>query len=148
MTTRANIGYGSRFQNGNDASPEVFTDLVGIEITNITPPQPSRDSVDVSHELSPDSYREFIAGLTDAGEVKIDFNWTPNTGVTGITSLYAELALPSATATKTRRILFPNGSYLIFDAFCTGISPELPIDDKMTATATFKVSGKPDLTLV
>lgn len=148
MVTRASIGYGSRFQNSNQSSPEAFTDLVGIEVTSITPPQPSRDSVDVTHELSPDSHREFIAGLVDPGEVSVEFNWTPSTGVTGLSDLYAELALPSLSATKTRRILFPNGASLQFEGFCTGISPEAPIDDKMTATATFKVSGQPFLTLV
>lgn len=148
MTTRANIGYGARFQTSNDSSPESFSDLVGVEITNITPPQPSRDSVDVSHELSPDSYREFIAGLTDAGEVSIEFNWTPQTAVTGIGSLYTELTLVSASATKTRRIVFPDGSSMQFEAFLTGISPEIPLDDKMTATATFKVTGRPFLTQI
>lgn len=148
MTTRANIGYGAKFQNSNESSPEAFSDLVGVEITNITPPQPSRDSIDASHELSPDSYREFIAGLTDAGEVSIEFNWNPQSAVTGIAALYTELALPSASATKTRRIVFPNGSTMEFEAFCTGISPEIPLDDKMTATATFKVTGRPFLTQV
>lgn len=148
MATRASIGYGARFQNSSETSPETFADLVGIEINKITPPQPKRDSVDVSHELSPDSHREFIAGLVDPGDVSFEFNWTPSSGVTGLTSLYAELALPSASATKTRRILFPNGASIQFEAFCTEISPEVPLDGKMTATATFKVTGQPYLQLV
>lgn len=146
MTTSARIGYGARFQNGDGGSPEAFTDLVGIEITNITPPQPTRDSIDASHELSPDSYREFIPGLVDAGEVSIEFNFVPDAA--GFATMLTELATAGSSAVKNRRIVFPDGSYFQFSAFLTGVSPETPLDDKMSATATFKVTGKPELTQV
>lgn len=144
MTTRARIGYGAKFQNGNDSSPETFTDLVGIEITNITPPGPTRDSIDASHELSPDSYREFIAGLSDAGEVSIEFNFVPTAA--GYATLLGEFATSSASATKTRRIVFPDTSYFQFEGFLTGLPIETPLDDKMSATATWKITGRPFFT--
>jgi hypothetical protein len=138
------IGYGTKFQTGDDASPEVFTDIAFV--TAITPPGMSRDSIDVSHMQSPDEWREFIAGMKDAGEMSVELNFLP--GGTALTALLAELNLASASATKSRRILFPDNSFLEFNAFLTGLTPEVPMAEKMVATATFKLSGRPWLTVV
>ncbi len=45
----------------------------------------------------------------------IELNFRP--GGTAIVALLAELNLASADATKTRRIVFPDGSYFEVEAF-------------------------------
>lgn len=142
MTTSARIGYGTLFQTGNGSSPETWTTFG--EVTNVTPPNISRDSIDASHEQSFGAYREFIAGMTDGGEVSIEFNLVP--GGAGATALMAEFDLQGTSAQKSRRIYFPDGSTWEFEAFLTGFQSESPLDDKMTGTATFKITGKPYLT--
>jgi len=142
MTTEADIGYGTLFQTGADSSPEVWTTMG--EVTNITPPEMSRDSVDATHEQSPNGWREFIPGLKDGGEVSLELNYVPGNAST--LALMAELNLSGQSATKPRRILFTDGSFLEFDAFLTNFGPEAPIDDKMAASVTFKVTGRPLLT--
>jgi predicted secreted protein len=143
MTTEADIGFGTAFKTGNGADPnEIFTAMA--EVTNITPPGMSRDTVDVTHEQSPEAWREFIAGLKDAGEVSIDMNFVP--GGTDAAALMAELSLTGKAAKKNRKIVFPDGSEFAFKAILTGYEPDAPIDDKMSASVTFKVSGKPTLT--
>lgn len=142
MTTEADIGYGTLFQTGADSSPEVWTTMG--EVTNITPPALSRDSIDASHEQSPNGWREFIPGLKDGGEVSIELNYV--VGSTSTLALVAELNASGQSAVKPRRILFTDGSFWEFDAFLTGFEPEAPLDDKMVASVTFKVSGQPLLT--
>jgi len=137
----ATIGFGVLFKTGDGGAPEVFT--AAVEVTNITPPAMSRDSVDATHELSPNAWREFIAGLKDGGDVSFDMNFIPG-GATSA-SMMAEFALDSSAAIKNRQIVFPDGSMFTFAAFLTGYEPDAPIDDKMSATATFKVTGEPTL---
>lgn len=144
MATSARIGYGTLFASGNGASPEVFTTLG--EVTALTPPGWARDTVDATHEQSPDAHREFIAGLADAGEVSMDINYVP--GGAAAASLEAEKALTGPSAAINRRITFPDGSYMIFVGILTGVEPDAPIDDKMSASITLKVSGKPVFTQV
>lgn len=144
MTTEADIGYGTLFQTGNGASPEVFSTLA--EVTAVTPPGMSRDSVDATHMQSPEAWREFIAGLKDGGEVSLELNFVP--GGTAAAALTAELALSGSSATKNRRIVFASGDMFEFAAFLTGFEPDAPLDDKMTGAPTFKVTGKPTLTQV
>ena len=63
-------------------------------------------------------------------------------------SLMAELDLQGRAALKNRKIVFPDGSYFTFAAILTGYEPDAPIDDKMAASVTLKVSGKPTLVQV
>lgn len=134
MATNAGIGYGVLFGIENNDSPSDY-DVVG-EQTNITPPGISVDAIDATHMQSPNAYREFIPGLIDGGEVAIEINYVPTSA--GVTTFLNHLR-----QVKACRILFPNGARFLFDALLTGFEPEAPIDDKMMASVTFKITGQP-----
>lgn len=135
--TQARIGHGSQFYVGSDSSPITYTAIA--EITSITPPSVTRDVIDATHTGSPDQWREHIPGLKDGGEVSIEMNFVPNSDSSNIL-----VAIQLDSFARDFKIVFPDGSTWVFQAFCTGFEPDAPFDDKMTATATFKVSGKPD----
>jgi hypothetical protein len=131
MPTNAAIAYSSTFGIWNGAS---YTNVA--EVTNITPPQYTRDAIEATHHASPNSYREYIPGMIDGGEVSIEINYVPSNADVIIA------ALQSSSAGQFR-ITHANGVSVTFSAVVTGYSPETPIDGKMSATATFKVSGRP-----
>jgi predicted secreted protein len=142
MASQAKIGHGALFRIENDNSPASFT-TIG-EITSITMPSISRDAIDATHSESPNQWREFIAGLKDGGEVSAELNMVP--GSAGTTLLMAQLTRSEPTAC---RIIFPANDYQwSFDAIMTGFESEAPVDDKMTATVTFKITGQPVLAAV
>jgi predicted secreted protein len=146
MATNAQIGHGTRFQMfDSEASPPAFATLA--EVTNITPPALARDAVEATHTESPEKWREYIPGLKDAGEVTLELNFVP--GGTAIERLLRSFNSDSADQC---RIVFPDGSLdtspptatiWAFNALVTGVEPEAPVEDKMTASATFKLTGKP-----
>lgn len=136
--SEAMLGYGSIFQIQTENSPDTFVDLA--EVTNITPPSADVDQIDVTHMQSPNRYREFIDGLIDGGECSFDMNFVP--GSTSDDRLFELLSLPVGTIHRRNcRISFPNGVTWTFAATLTGYEPDVPTDDKMTATVSFKVSG-------
>lgn len=137
MSTNARIGHGVLFKVGNGASPEVFTTVA--EVTSITPPGMSRDAIDATHEESPEGWREFIGGLKDGGEVSLELNFVPGSATTIL--LMAEIE----AAPGNKQIVFTTGEIFAFRALCTNLEPEAPMDDKMVASATYKVTGKPTL---
>lgn len=141
MSTNAAIGWSTLFKSGNGATPEVFATIA--EVTSITPPAFSRDTVDATHEQSPYGFREFIPGLTDAGEVSFDMNFVPDSS--DVAAFLAEFEAAGGAAVKNRQIVFPDGSYFVFAGILTGYEPDAPIDDKMSASVTIKVTGKPTL---
>jgi hypothetical protein len=136
MTTAAAIGYGTLFQTGDGNSPEVWTTLA--EVFEIAPPSPARDVIDASDVLLPGTWREFIPGMKDGGEIALDLNFVP--GGATFATLEAELA---TSTIAHRRVLFPNGASFPFYAFLTGLAPKAPLGDRMTVSAKFKVSGEP-----
>jgi len=143
MSTNARIGYGVLLKIADDNSPANYS-VVG-EQTNVTPPSIAGDAVEATHMQSPNAAREFVPGLVDGGEVSIEINYVPTSaGVTTFMDLLRTVA--------TCRIEFPltagqtvNAKW-DFDAILTGFEPEAPIDDKMAATVTFKVTGLPTFT--
>jgi hypothetical protein len=138
MTTNADLGYGSVFEIEDDNSPGVYVAMA--EVTSITPPSASLDQIDVTHMQSPNRRREFISGLNDSGEASFDMNFVP--GSTSDDRLFALLNLPvGQTRRRNLRISYPNGVTWSFVGELTGYEPTIPVDDKMTATVTFKVTG-------
>jgi len=138
----ADIGYGSVFEIEDDNSPGIYVAMA--EVTNITPPAATLDQIDVTHMQSPNRRREFISGLIDGGEASFDMNFVP--GSTSDDRLFALLTLPVGQSRRRNlRISYPNGVTWSFAGELTGYEPTIPVDDKMTATVTFKVTG--DLTV-
>lgn len=137
--TEARIGYGTTFEMADVATP---TDFVYIaEIINVTPPSDTSDTPDASHMQSPNRTREFIDGFTDPGEASLEMNLVPG-------SPSDRYLMASKGKRKWCRITFPNGAQLLFTGIRQGYEKEVPLDDKMTATLTMKVSGDPILTEV
>lgn len=140
MTTNARIGHGTLFKIGDGATPtEAFTTVA--EVTSLKPPSMSRDAVDSTHSESADGWREFIAGLKDGGEVTLEINFDAGSATTDL--LMDQFA---TSVVGNKKITFPDGSEFAFAALLTNFEPDAPVDDKMTASVTFKVSGKPVLT--
>lgn len=144
--TDASIGHGNLFQMFDTvASPDAWV-TIG-EVKNITPPQFSRDAVDATHTESPDGFREFVAGLSDAGEMSCELNLVPD-------SYTMDLILGTFSTREPQqfRILFADGtqtgpsptcSRFTANGIVTGFPLEAPMDDVMSATLTVKITGKP-----
>jgi len=117
---------------------EVFTALT--ESTGYGGPSQARDSIDASHNESPNQFKEFLAGWADAGEIKVDGHYLPDAETKllldlqyGVTRNY-KLVVPAATSyTWTLR------------GFVTRFEPSYPMDGKMVCTATIKLTGKPTI---
>jgi len=128
----ADIGYNSTFGIFNGVS------YVNVgDIQTITPPGYSRDAIEATHMTSPNRFREYIAGLMDAGEASIEYSYTPAVSEVVLTAMLAGVG--------SFRITHPNGVTLTFSAVVTAWTPGIPMDDRMTGSASFKVTGRPVL---
>jgi predicted secreted protein len=106
----------------------------GIEI--------SVDTVDVTTHDSVDAYKEYIAGLLDAGEVALE-GFFDHEDANGQVSMVADCA---ARAVKAAVITFPasTGTTWSFNGLITAIKiGDAPTDDGIPFSATVKVTGKP-----
>ena len=143
--SNAELGYGALLKRGDGGSPEVFTTVA--EITSISPPSLDIPEVEVTHFESPNGFREYIPGLKDAGEFSFEINYVPNDATqnasTGIMANFL------ARTTLNWKIEFPQFSGTptwAFPGYIKAFEPNVPVDDKITATITVRVTSAPTIT--
>lgn len=137
MSTNASIGHGSAFQRSSDGTSGGSFSAVA-ELLAVNGPGLARDVIDVTDMDSTEKWREFVAGLKDGGEVTVDVNFDPNSS--HVTDWLADLNTDTPGYYK---IVFPDTTEWGFAALMTGFEPADPHDEKMTATVTYKLTGKP-----
>ena len=99
------------------------------EILDVTPPGRTREAVDVSHQLTVGAQIFLPKKLHDPGELSFDIQFNPDTDP------------PIDQAPEEIVLTFPSTATWTFQGFMTGYEPSTPIEDKMTASVTVKVSG-------
>lgn len=135
----AQDAFGTQFKVGDGAATEAFTAVA--EVHNISGPSLSRDSIETTHHGSTGGFREYLPGLRDGGEVTIDLNW--DHGNATHAGLYTQI--DSGTDNGNFQVEFPDATVFEFSGHVTSFDVTAPIDDRLTASVTFKVSGQPSL---
>lgn len=108
------------------------------EILGVTGPGISMDPVELTHASSDNGFRERVSGLADAGEITFDINFVK----AQMTTLYGYIR-----TTKWWKVTLPDsGSTWVCAGQITGIENEAPIDDRVTASITVQLTGKPTFT--
>jgi predicted secreted protein len=130
-------GFGTILARSDMAATPTFTPLAGI--TSISGPGNSREILDVTAHDSADGYREFLGGVKDPGELSCDVNYNPSVHDVWLDDL-------DDTEPRNYTLTFPDGTVWAISAFLTSFEPSAPFDDKLTASASFKVTGKPVIT--
>ena len=125
------IGYNTDFAIWNGT-----TYIEVAEVTSITWPGYSRDAVEVTHLNSDDQFREYVPGLMDAGEVTFELNYVP---------LVSDVIIAALTAASIGqfKITAQGGVNCVFRGIVTSYQGQSPVDDRMTASVTIKVTAKP-----
>lgn len=117
---------------------------VVASLDNIGGVEISVDTVEVTTHDSPDAYKEYIAGLLDAGEVALS-GFYNNEDATGQIAMVADAA---ARAVKAAVITFPpsTGTTWSFNGLITSIKVgDAAVADGIPFSATIKITGKPTL---
>jgi predicted secreted protein len=130
--------YGIALKRGDGGTPtEIFATIANV--TSVKGPEIEREAYDVTAHDSPDGWREFIGGLKDGGEVSIEVNYDPRIH----DAFVSDFDDPQP---RNYKMVFPGtlGQWSL-KLLLTGFSQESPVDDKLSAELTFKVSGKPTI---
>lgn len=133
--TNAIAGVGASFEREDDTSSGVYNAIA--EVTNISGPSMTRDTIDVTNLDSIGGYREFIAGFRDGGEMVLTMNFTVN----GYEQLHIDFA--SDTAVNYQLVLPDAGNYTLgFAGLVTALPLTVPTDSQITMDVTIKITGE------
>lgn len=126
------------------ADSNFTSELLSLEWSGISKP-----SIDVSHMGTPDAgagkigNMPFISGdLTDPGEITVEFHFDPDKDVPINGSDAAEVI----TITWPKVPADASAATWVVTGFVTSFEISDPLEDKMTATMTIKLSGNITLT--
>jgi hypothetical protein len=126
------IGYGSVFEMADEDTPSVFVALG--EVINIDPGDDEDEEVEATHYTSPNRTREFIPGMINPGECVVEGNYIPGSDT--------DVSLVGMSGKRNvGRITLPNGVRKTFPIIRRNYTQAIPIDDRLTFTATFKRAG-------
>src|SRR5690606_10865043 len=129
--------FGIALQRSDMAEPEVFTAIATV--TNVSGPETESETSAVTAHDSESGWREFIGRLKDGGEVSRELNYAPR-------DHHVRMADYEDTEPRNYKLVFPqNLGEWALKLILTGFSQEAPVDDKLSAEVTFKVSGKPEI---
>jgi predicted secreted protein len=139
MPSNAVSSVGLAFKRSDMASSPAFTAIA--EINDLSGPNKSRETIDVTSLDSTGGYREFIASFRDAGEVTLNMNFTRD----GYVDMDADFASSSSV---DYQIVLPDTGNTTFDfaAYVTALGMAASTGDKVTASVTLKITGVVTLT--
>jgi predicted secreted protein len=141
MPSTATRGYATKLRKVSGTNSTVLA-----QIRDITGPGSEADDIDVSNTDSTNRRREFIAGMVDEGEVEFDLVYVKAQasvlkalvgGPTG-TSVTDSFEIELSDRTNTSG----TGSVIAFGGYVKALGFEAPFEDKVTNTATIKLSGE------
>lgn len=139
--SEAQIGLGTTFSYRTSAAgvePAVYAE-VG-EAVSIQPPQPTRETTDVTHLKSPNGTREFKGTLRTGGEASVTLNFTASAY-----AIASDLFLEDET--QGFEIEFPDGDTETFSGIVTGKPSEpIEVDGVRRFSMPIQVTGLPVFT--
>lgn len=135
-------GFGTLFQRATTLTPGTTYETIA-NVTNISGPERTRETIDVTAHDSPDQWMEFIGGLKNGGEISLDINYDPAEATHDLDDDFDD-----AAPRNYRIVILPDteDEYTWqLKGILTTLGDEFPYDDKMARSMTIKVTGKPTL---
>lgn len=128
--------FGTLLKRGDGSTAEAFTTVANA--TSISGPNLEAEQIDVTSHDSANGFEEFVAGIKRGGEVELELNFDP-----GEATHERILDDFDAGTPHNYQLVFPTTPAITwtFAAIVTAFGPEAPFDDKLAATATFKLTG-------
>jgi hypothetical protein len=117
-----------------------------LEIVKLGGPGMKMDMKEVTNMLSPNTYKEFIAGLREGGDITFEANYIPKDA----TQLNTQADLHAGTLSSWSLNMpgvpgATNTGIWMFSGYVASLAPVYPLDDRITVTGAIKITGKPVL---
>lgn len=128
--------FGTALKRTNSDSPVTYTTIANVE--NIEGPGFTSEDIEVTSHDSPNRFKEWVAGLKDGAELKMDINWDPS-------AVTHESLLDDydAASSKAYQLVWPTSPTITwtFSAYIKEFTPKAPVAGKLSASVTYKIAG-------
>jgi hypothetical protein len=139
----AKVGKNTRFLRETGEGSGVY--VIVAEVQSINGPKMIRDAVEATNLSSDDDHGEHVPGVADGGDVDLMLNHRPDHASHGSGGLSADFQSGTVRNWRIEWPQFPNTPSMTFRGFLTGYEVTAATKTLLTASAKFKVTGKPTL---
>jgi hypothetical protein len=132
------------FNNSHGTAINIATMIPLLEIIKLAGPGMKADIKEVSNMGSPSTYKEFIPGLREGGDITFEGNYIPKESTLSQQNVRTDfesgtlsnwcLALPSAGT-----------GIWMFTGYVISLAPSYPLDDRIVVAGVLRITGKPVL---
>lgn len=143
VATTGKTGLGTSLKMGNGASPEVFSPIANV--VSIDGPSETLETVDATHLLSPNFFREKLPHLKDGGQVTTTIQFDPNTATqsqtTGLKKKYDDRVLTHFQIDFSGAGV-TGDNMVSFSAYVTNLGKAVAVDRIIEMAVTLTCSGE------
>ena len=119
-----------------------------VELTSISGPTETMDTIDVTSHGSEGAYREFVGGIKDGGDISFEGNFIKGDAA-GQIAMHTDFQAGTKRAWIIKMPGWVAGKPQIAgNGYVTAFSMSYPYEDKISVSGTIKITGKPVLTVV
>ena len=136
--SNALASFGTIFQMGDGGSPEVFTGIA--ELRDIDGPGMTLGTVEVTHHLSPNAFKEKMATLKDMDDVTFELGFVPTDPTHDLTTGLAS-KLNNRTKVNFRVVFTDATTTWGVTGFVTGFKITAQIENVYIANCTITLTG-------
>src|SRR2546430_8251268 len=132
------------FNNSHGTAINIALMVPLLEVFKLGGPAMKADMKEVSNMASPNTYKEFIAGIREGGDVTFEGNYIPKESTLSQQNVRTDfeagtlsnwcLALPG-----------PGTGIWMFTGMVMSLSPSIPLDDRIVVTGVLRITAKPIL---
>jgi hypothetical protein len=115
------------------------------EVQNFTGPSLALGTAESTHMGSTSGFREFIATVKDAGEITADISFLPVHATQSYAAGLIKDLYDGTSQTFTIVWTDSGATTWSFTAWVTRFVPTAPVDGRLTASVTLKLTGVPTL---
>ena len=109
------------------------------QITDLSGPSITKEQIEVTNFASPGSYREFIGGLRDAGQMDITLQMNPSSSTDNKIRSNFDLDTDETKAISIN--LAGSGTTLNFSGSVFAMNHSIPLNDVISMDCTLRISG-------
>jgi hypothetical protein len=132
------------FNNSHGINSNIALCIPILEIIKIGGPAMKADMKEASNMASPNTYKEFIAGLREGGDITFEGNYIPKEATLSQQNLRVDFE-GGASPFMTLALPVAGAGIWMFTGFVMSLTPAYPLDDRIVVSGVLRITGKPVL---
>src|SRR5437899_6247996 len=130
------------FNNSHGTNINIALMIPLLEVFKLGGPAMKADMKEVSNMASPSTYKEFIAGLREGGDITFEGNYIPKESTLSQQNVRTDFE-GGVLSNWSLALPVPGTGIWMFTGYVMSLAPSYPLDDRIVVSGVLRITGKP-----